>query len=176
MPRLRLPPSRGPRTRPPRLVPRRPRVRRSVRGGVRGGELRLVLLAGALAGLVLAELPRGVANVPSLAVTGLRGAPRVIDGDTFDYRGDRIRIAGIDTPETHPPRCPREAALGARATERLEELLAQPFTLTPIDRDEDVYGRKLRHVRLADGRDAGTVLIAEGLARPYAGGRRPWCG
>src|SRR3954468_15145060 len=26
----------------------------------------------------------------------------VIDGDTFDLNGTRIRVAGIDAPETHP--------------------------------------------------------------------------
>src|SRR5438128_1931962 len=47
----------------------------------------------------------------------------VIDGDTFDLNGTRIRVAGIDAPETHPSRCPEEAALGAAATQKLAELL-----------------------------------------------------
>ena len=48
-------------------------------------------------------------------------------------------------------------------------------TLTSIDRDEDIYGRKLRNVAV-DGADVGEALIGEGLAREYAGGRRSWCG
>jgi endonuclease YncB( thermonuclease family) len=47
-------------------------------------------------------------------------------------------------------------------------------TMTPIDRDRDVYGRLLRNVRV-NGRDVGETLIAEGVARAYAGGRRSWC-
>ena len=43
-----------------------------------------------------------------------------------------------------------------------------------IDRDEDRYGRKLRNVRV-NGSDVGAALVGEGLARWYAGGRRPWC-
>ena len=100
---------------------------------------------------------------------------RVIDGDTFVHGGRTIRIADIDAPETHPPRCAREAELGARATRRLRALLvAGPFELVPIDRDEDHYGRKLRIV-VRNGRPIGDTLIAEGLARPYGNGRRSWC-
>jgi endonuclease YncB( thermonuclease family) len=104
------------------------------------------------------------------------GIVDVIDGDTFDYRGERIRIADIDTPETHPARCAHEAQLGERATQRLAELLGQgPFLLQAADRDEDRYGRKLRIVT-RDGRSLGGVLVAEGLARPWEGRRRSWCG
>lgn len=62
------------------------------------------------------------------AVEDVRAA-RVIDGDTLDYRGERIRIADINTPETSSPDCASEAALGAEATRRMEELIAAgPFT------------------------------------------------
>ena len=40
----------------------------------------------------------------------------VVDGDTFWHAGEKIRIEDIDAPETHPPRCTAEAALGNRAT------------------------------------------------------------
>jgi endonuclease YncB( thermonuclease family) len=100
-----------------------------------------------------------------------------MDGDTF-YLGDQpIRIADIDTPETHPPRCDREARLGAEATRRLRVLLnIGPFELQkPGGRDEDRYGRKLRVV-LRDGRSIGHMLVAEGLARIWSGQRLSWCG
>lgn len=104
------------------------------------------------------------------------GANCVVDGDTFRIGGVKIRIADIDTPETHPARCAREAELGEAATRRLRELLnAGAVSLAPIDRDADRYGRKLRRVAV-DGRGVGDTLIAEGLARPYAGGfRNGWC-
>lgn len=99
----------------------------------------------------------------------------VVDGDTFWIGGVKVRIAGIDAPETHPPRCAREAALGDRATRRLMELLnSGPVALESIERDQDVYGRKLRAVML-DGQSVGDQLAAEGLARPYGHGRKPWC-
>jgi endonuclease YncB( thermonuclease family) len=99
----------------------------------------------------------------------------VVDGDTFYYSGQKIRIADIDTPETHPPRCTREAELGAAATQRLQALLnAGPFSLQPIDRDEDVHGRKLRII-VRGGHSIGAQLVSEGLARYYGNGRQPWC-
>jgi endonuclease YncB( thermonuclease family) len=100
----------------------------------------------------------------------------VMDGDTFYLGGHPIRIADIDTPETHPARCAAEAALGARATHRLLELLnAGPFALHRLaDRDTDQYGRKLRTV-VRDGRSVGSILVSEGLARRWTGYRRPWC-
>ena len=99
----------------------------------------------------------------------------VVDGDTIYLGGSKVRIADIDAPETHDYGCPSELALGNRATDRLGALLnSGRVTLRPIDRDRDVYGRLLRRVEV-DGRDVGDTLVSEGLARPYAGGRKPWC-
>ncbi len=101
---------------------------------------------------------------------------RVIDGDTFDYRGMRVRIADIDTPEREG-RCPYETRLAARATARMRVLLNDgSFELHPLasGRDEDRYGRKLRIVTRS-GRSLGDQLVAEGLARTWTGRREPWC-
>ncbi len=99
----------------------------------------------------------------------------VVDGDTIWYQGNKIRIADIDTPETHPSRCAEEARLGSAATERLQALLnAGPFSVAPIERDTDIYGRQLR-VLSRGGESIGGQLVSEGLARWYGGGRRPWC-
>jgi endonuclease YncB( thermonuclease family) len=99
----------------------------------------------------------------------------VVDGDTIWLQGQKIRIADIDTPETHDFRCPSEKVLGDRATKRLQQLLNNgSVTLQPIDRDEDRYGRKLRIV-MVDGASVGDTLVGEGLARWYGSGRQPWC-
>jgi micrococcal nuclease len=103
------------------------------------------------------------------------GANCVVDGDTFWIHGEKIRIADIDAPETHQPRCPEEKALGEAATRRLRTLLnAGPFILTAADRDIDRYGRKLRIV-IRRGTSIGGELVAEGLAREWDGARHPWC-
>lgn len=99
----------------------------------------------------------------------------VVDGDTFWFAGDRIRMADINTPETSSPECDAELALGNRATERLAALLnAGPFSLEAADRDTDRYGRKLRIVTRG-GQSLGDVLIAEGLAESWQGFRGGWC-
>ena len=145
----------------------------------------LVVALGAAIGFGAAELglpwswPAGDAAVAPVAHFGFcrtgGGNNCVVDGDTFWMHGERIRIADIDAPETHPPRCAEEARLGKAATERLQALLnAGPVTLAEIDRDSDRYGRKLRVV-LRNGKSLGEMLVAEGLARRWEGQRRPWC-
>jgi endonuclease YncB( thermonuclease family) len=100
----------------------------------------------------------------------------VVDGDTFWLQGRKIRIADINTPETSEPACASEARRGEAATARLVELLNDgPFTLRPVNRDFDSYGRQLRIVR-RHGESLGATLIAEGLAEPWRGRRGDWCG
>ncbi|WP_245646408.1 thermonuclease family protein [Sphingobium abikonense] len=99
----------------------------------------------------------------------------IVDGDTFWFQGAKYRIADIDTPETHGPRCPAEAALGAQATRRLQSLMnAGAFSLERGERDTDRYGRSLRIVTRS-GESIGGMLVAEGLARKWDGARHPWC-
>ena len=99
----------------------------------------------------------------------------VVDGDTIWIEGQNVRIADIDAPETHEPGCAEERVLGDRATARLRQLLNScEVRLASVDRDMDVYGRKLRIVEV-NGASVGGTLVDEGLARWYAGGRRPWC-
>jgi endonuclease YncB( thermonuclease family) len=102
------------------------------------------------------------------------GTLRIIDGDTFHYGGEKIRVADIDTPELRG-RCAHETQLATRAKRRMDQLLRQgPFELRSVGRDEDRYGRKLRVVTRG-GRSLGDQLVAEGLARTWAGRREPWC-
>lgn len=127
------------------------------------------------------EILKGQEGVPSPLPSGGRGrlqspAVRVIDGDTIDYDGLRVRIADIDTLEVRG-RCAYESDLAARATARLRELLAGgaiALRRLPDGRDEDRHGRKLRIVT-RDGRSVGDMLVAEGLARTWSGRREPWC-
>lgn len=99
----------------------------------------------------------------------------VVDGDTFWLEGAKIRIADINTPEISDPQCAAERELGERATARLVELLnSGGFSLRPVDRDTDSYGRKLRIVTRG-GKSLGALLVNEGLAERWSGSRRNWC-
>lgn len=112
----------------------------------------------------------------SLALSICAPGPRdncVVDGDTFWVAGEKVRIENIDAPETDQAKCSAERELGERAKHRLVTLLnagTPQIKRTGSDR----YGRTLARV-MVDGRDVGGQLVREGLARPYAGGRQPWC-
>ncbi len=99
----------------------------------------------------------------------------VVDGDTFWFKGDKIRIADIDAPEIASPRCRDERHAGELARDQLLVLLnAGGFSLSSVWRDMDRYGRKLRTVTRGE-QSIGEMLVAEGLARRWNEARRDWC-
>ena len=182
-----------------RFWPEADRGRVTVRGVAREtwrwlGRLRPFILGAILVTIwpaadpMLVEPPAFLSGAPERvnATFPLCGRTRsrtcVVDGDTFRLGGRRIRIVGIDAPETHPPRCAEEARLGRLATLELQRLLnAGPFEMTArLDEPRDRYGRELRSLRRATA-DGGTVSIADQmresrLARRYLGGfRGGWC-
>lgn len=104
----------------------------------------------------------------------------ISDGDTFDVKcpnrqQERIRLMGYDTPETYYADCPAEKALGDEATARLRTL-TRNREITRIERHGfGKYGRVIARVWL-DGEDLADIMVGEGLAMRYAGGRRAnWC-
>jgi hypothetical protein len=105
----------------------------------------------------------------------------VIDGDTFKLGTRKVRIIGIDAPETHPARCPEEARLGEQATAKLQELLNRgPFEMVGrLDGMKDRYGRDLRVVqrKLPDGstQSIASEMRTSGLAHRYTGFKTGWC-
>jgi len=111
---------------------------------------------------------------------------RVVDGDTVDVdidlgfgiwlRKERVRVMGIDTPESRTSD-PIEKVFGKAASARLKELIEHDCILcTTKDRsgedDRGKYGRVLGDFRLSDGRMATDVLIEEGHAVAYWGGSK----
>ena len=110
-----------------------------------------------------------------------RGNSCVIDGDTFKLGQRKVRIVGIDAPETHPPNCAEEARLGQAATAELIRLLNQgPFEMNGrIDDMRDRYGRDLRVIgrRRPDGsrQSIAEDMRSSGLAHRYLGRKMSWC-
>ncbi|MEX3008380.1 thermonuclease family protein [Hoeflea sp. TYP-13] len=105
---------------------------------------------------------------------------RVIDGDTVEIDGERIRIANIDTPELRGAKCEAEYRLAKIAARRVEELLELHRIRIrrgdPKDgRLKDRYGRTLAIIYV-DGVDLGEILIEEDLAQRWYSDRVPWCG
>ncbi|GAI74245.1 unnamed protein product, partial [marine sediment metagenome] len=99
----------------------------------------------------------------------------IIDGDTIDIDTAagklRVRIIGIDTPETVHPGKPVEPG-GLEATARAKQLLAGKTVTIHYDPNPDhgkwgKYGRLLAYIEMPDGRDYGLVIIQEGLSKAY---------
>ncbi|MBB4005212.1 MAG: thermonuclease family protein [Aurantimonas endophytica] len=103
-----------------------------------------------------------------------RGVTCLVDGDTGWEKGEKWRIAGIDTPELSKPECAAERRAAVAARDRMQTLMGGGYSLAGHGTDR--YGRRLVTVRLSDGRDAGEVLVAEGLSQRWPNRGNPWCG
>jgi micrococcal nuclease len=95
---------------------------------------------------------------------------RVVDGDTliaaFGPVEERVRLIGIDTPETKKPDTPVEC-FGPEASARLGDLLpeGEPLRLERDIEERDRYGRLLAYVyRAADNLFVNEALVADGYA------------
>ena len=98
---------------------------------------------------------------------------RVIDGDTVDVRingkVERIRIIGLNTPETKDPRKPVQC-FGKEASAKAEELLGGKtvrLEADPTQGERGRYGRLLRYIWMPDGQLFNMVMISEGYAFEY---------
>jgi len=97
-----------------------------------------------------------------------RTVARVVDGDTFDLRdGTRVRVIGVNTPETRPvPQC-----FGLQAKQLTASVIPPGSRVRlSVDREpRDRYGRALRYVAFRDRdgtwRDLGAFLLRRGAAR-----------
>ncbi len=121
-------------------------------------------------------MPGAIAPAPSPSCR----VSRVVDGDTVYLNcaglGQRkARLMGFDTPEVFSPRCREEKQLGDRATRFLRAQIAAASAMDFRFHGQDRYGRDLVRMRI-DGRDLAGLMVAEGLAVRYNGGRRTdWC-
>jgi endonuclease YncB( thermonuclease family) len=95
----------------------------------------------------------------------LTGQASIIDGDTLEIHGTRIRLWGVDAPESSQL-CRGEDSLqyrcGAKAANELDALIAKrPVSCTPISLDQ--YGRTVATCSVG-GVDLGEWLVRNGLA------------
>jgi micrococcal nuclease len=92
----------------------------------------------------------------------------VIDGDTVEISRpggrDRVRLLGVDTPETVHPDRPVECFGPEASGFTRDRLLGRRVTLSFDRVRRDPYGRLLAYVEL-DGRRFNDELLARGYAR-----------
>lgn len=101
------------------------------------------------------------------AAAEIIGPARVIDGDTLEIEGTRVRLFGIDAPETHQlcERSGRSYRCGEQAARVLAEWLgAQPVSCRK--RTTDRYGRIVA-VCFRDDEDVGAWLVRAGWALSF---------
>jgi micrococcal nuclease len=130
-----------------------------------------VLLTAATALLVAACSDPSTAR--SSTAPGTATVVRSVDGDTIEVRiggrGERVRLLGIDTPETKDLRRPVQC-FGKEASEHTAQLLPRG-TVVRIERDveaRDRYGRLLAYVfRVTDGLFVNLDLAGNGYAALY---------
>ena len=95
----------------------------------------------------------------------ISGMAEVFDGDTLEIGPVRVRLHGIDAPETGQSCSTRDGSswrCGARARTHLAELVADdPIACEALDRDP--YGRIIARCR-AQGVDVAEALVTDGLA------------
>jgi endonuclease YncB( thermonuclease family) len=133
------------------------------------------LLAGVLAGCG-PEPPR-LATSPAERATWPRApgnavsarVERVVDGDTFvatiGGRDERVRVIGVDTPETVAPGRPVERYGKEASSFAKHELSGMTVRLGGDVEPRDRYDRLLAYVWLPDGTFWNALLAAEGYAQ-----------
>jgi len=114
----------------------------------------------------------------------IKSVTKVVDGDTIDADIDlgfdisltkRIRLAGIDTPESRTTNL-KEKALGLESKEWMKKTLAGAKDIlikTELPDSTEKYGRIIGHLFI-NGQETSlnNQMIAEGYALPYDGGTK----
>lgn len=120
-------------------------------------------------GLIDLGLPNDAPNTVGVYYT----VTKVTDGDTIhivmDGRDEKVRLIGINTPETVDPRRPVQC-FGKEASSRMKELAGGKIVRLEYDDSQstrDAYDRLLAYVYLEDGQMLNRKMIAEGYAYEY---------
>ena len=108
-----------------------------------------------------------IAQPSKAAGSDVTGRASVVDADTIDIHGERIRLDGIDAPESwqtcedakgKPYRC------GKAAAEALDRFLAASRPTTCTITGSGGYGRAAARCKRADGRSVNSWLVRSGWA------------
>ncbi|MFH1456797.1 MAG: thermonuclease family protein [Patescibacteria group bacterium] len=97
---------------------------------------------------------------------------RVVDGDTVEFtcngKDEKIRIIGIDTPETVHPSKPVQC-FGKEASQKMKKIAENKKAILKKGQgseNRDKYGRLLRYIEI-NNQDIGAEMIKNGYAFSY---------
>jgi len=107
--------------------------------------------------LLIVSLSISCSNSQTLRCT------RVVDGDTIILsNGERVRLIGVDTPETKHPRKPVEY-YGKEASAFTKRMVEGKFIRLEYDwQERDKYGRLLAYVHLMDDTFLNADIVKQG--------------
>lgn len=141
--------------------------------------LAILTIIGVICLIVLAVTLAPKLKLPTFATTPVKSTPgfyrvsEVYDGDTIavqmDGRIEKVRMIGVDTPETHKPNSPVECG-GPEASDFTNKQLSGAevrLEADKINQNRDRYDRLLRYIYLKDGTLFNKLLITEGYGTPY---------
>lgn len=133
---------------------------------VAGGALALILYAASVVLGFVEGLQTNFMPPPA----GYFRVVSVADGDTFSVTMDgieeKVRLVGVDTPETHKPGAPPQC-FGKEATDYTTSLIKHKAVQLKADSrqpNRDKYGRLLRYAYLENGQELNETLVREGYA------------
>ena len=131
------------------------------------GIIILSLLATATAAMLAIRHFRHSANTPQYTAaivsdkSSINGIPRIVDGDTLEVEGIKIRLFGIDAPE-HGQICRDESNngydCGAKASEQINDLISGQ-AVSCLPRTTDRYGRTVAVCSVA-GNGIRAIILA----------------
>ena len=112
----------------------------------------------------------------------VKSIDRIVDGDTIDIsidlgfdltKKERVRLAGIDTPEKRTKN-QKEKEMGYQATEFLEMHLMEATKLTVRTEKDGKFGRMLGWLYKTDKdtMSINQIMIDKGYAWAYDGGTK----
>lgn len=126
---------------------------------------RIILWLAALSFLTVTQHLGATAANPAAT---LSGQATVVDGDTLDIAGERIRLEGVDAPEISQTCNTSDGAPWAcgREAQRALSRLVDKQTVMCDRKGADKYGRTLA-VCYVEGEDINALLVRTGMARAF---------
>lgn len=103
------------------------------------------------------------------ATPPLHGQARVVDGDTLTVAGVKVRLSGMDAPETDQVCLDPAGSMqpcGIASRDGLTRLIGSA-AVTCEPSGQDVYHRTLASCRSASGQDLQEAMVAQGLALSF---------
>jgi len=132
----------------------------------------VAIVVALMGGVVLAAPAQAYPSMPQ-GVQGPFTVTKVVDGDTIwvnnNGKRQKIRMIGMDTPETVDPRKPVQC-FGLEASAQAKTILGGQSVYLETDPSQDTvdkYGRTLAYVWTTSGRLFNLDMIADGYAYEY---------